>query len=558
MNMEISLEDLETHEKLLKDYQFFSRHIQKIEPKDIVINEEDEAQFEALWRDDSTQGLIPFIFRPGQLKLHNFVEKQKAEMGYVAAALVKPRQVGWSTYIQGRSHWLSTKTPGLKTLIVSHCNDSTAKFLRRIRKMCAASPPTVTPGRPVENTKEISYANGAHVSIATAGSPDAVRSDNAHILHGSEETSWKNERELGASIFPALSFALGSEAYRETTSKGRNTPWHNFILEALADERVGHGRWRVFFDAYFNDPRYKVTPPFDWEPNDEAKEHAELHLRHMSQSEQMARLYWRSLMIKDLRAVWLFKQEFPSTIDESFQSSANTLYFPDAITRARRNGKDNLIIPDAYAPLIMGVDPARTGDRTVIAFRQGNVFREILTWPKMDDMRLVGIIAKYLKEGYKGTKLAKCFIDYAIGEGPASRLRELGFGREIVTVHFGEAATEERYANKRIEMAMDMRDWMGDTGEYVSIPDSDDIVADLLAIPDFIESSGSEKLKLPPKDLIKKQFGRSPDIFDAMILTFAYPVQAEKVAELQDFARTNFGHLPKSELASIMSDFDER
>jgi hypothetical protein len=289
-------------------------------------------------------------------------------------------------------------------------------------------------------------------------------------------------------------------------------------------------------------------PPEGWQPSSEALEAQALYGLDIYQ------LFWRAMKIKSLGALWLFKQEYPGTIEESFQASAQTLYNPDSVYRAQKN--HGLLLPDPYAPLIMGVDPARTGDRTVLAFRQGKVFREVIIHAKMDDMRLVGIIAKFLKDGYNNIPVKKCFIDYAIGEGAASRLRELGFGQEVQTVHFGETASEERYANKRIEMAMDMRDWMGDTGEFVSIPASDDISSDLLAIPDFTQSTGSEKLKLPPKDLIKQLYGKSPDIFDAMILTFAYPVQSERVAQLFQFAKQNLSHLPVADLSAILKDFE--
>ncbi|MDE2099355.1 MAG: hypothetical protein KGL39_19030 [Patescibacteria group bacterium] len=547
MSTDLTAREWELHRQLVTDYQFFSRHIQKIEPKDIEIDEALEAQFESLWREDSIKGLVPFIFRPGQLKLHHFVEDMKRRRGLVKAALVKPRQVGWSSYIQGRSHWLCTKTPGLKVQIISHTKDSTVKFLRRIRKMCAASPPTVTPGRPLDNTKEIGFANGAYISVATAGSPDAVRSDSAHILHASEETSWENELEVWGSILPAMSFGVGSESFRETTSKGRNTPWHQFILEALA----GENDWEVFFDAYFNDPRYRLTPPPGWEPDAEAREHGRMYGLGND------RLYWRAMMIKQMRAMWLFKQEYPSTIDESFQSSEDTLYKPDAVYRAALNGKTGAIVPDLHAPLIMGVDPARTGDRTAIAFRQGKVIREVKTYGEMDDMRLVGIISKFLQDGLGGKKVAKCFIDYAIGEGVASRLRELGYSREVCVVNFGESPIDDRYANKRAEMYMDLRDWFGDTGEQVSIPNNDDVIADLLAIPDFLQETGSDKIKLASKKEIKKKYHRSPDIADSIVLTFAYPVQGERIAELQDFAKRNLSHLHPTELSSVLRDFEK-
>lgn len=542
MASELSCAEYDVSYRLIHDYEFFARHIQRIAPKDLEEQDEKTKQLvRAITGDDPLRGMIPFIFHPGQQRLHRAVQDQLKLTSRVRKALVKPRQVGWSTYIQGRGHHKATKTDGLKVFIVSHTKDSTEKFLRRVKTFCQCAPQLITPGSDIDNRKEIVFKNGATYALATAGEPDSIRSDNCQFLHGSEVAMWKFLLENMGAIIPTLSDAPGSEGFLESSSKGKNTPWHIFIQECLA----GQTEWEVFFDPWYLHPKYRMPAPADWQPDSEAIEAGILYGLDRDQ------LYWRAMKIKSLRALWLFKQEYPATLEESFQSSADTLYNPDVIYRARKS----LIMPDPHAPLIMGVDPARTGDRTVIAFRQGRVFRKILTWPKMDDMKLVGIIANFLDRGFEGTPVAKCFIDYAIGEGPASRLRELNFQRQVTTIHFGEAASEDRYLNKRIEMAMALRDWFGDTGDQVSIPDSDDVSSDLLAIPDFLETSGSEKIKLAPKDVIKKEFGKSPDIFDAMVLTFAYPVAAEPIAALQEFSRQNFSHLGARDLANVTRDF---
>jgi len=545
-------QDYEFTQRLLHDYDFFARHVQRVEYKDLTEADPVFAECVDIFKDDdSIVGLVPLIFQPGQAKLHEFVTDMKKRRGIVRAALVKPRQVGWSTYIQSRFHWLSTITPGFKTHTVSHNDASTARFLRRLRKLCAASPQMVTQGRQVENKKEVIFNNGAISTVATAGSPDAMRSDSSHGLHGSELPYWPELILAFAALLPALSTGRGSEGFLESSSRGKGDPWHNFIMEAQA----GLNEWEVFFDAWFNHPRYRTQPPPGWQPSAEALEEQQRH------DLDLAQLFFREMMTRNLRATWLFKQEYPTSIEESFQSPEDTLLNPDAVYKAQSN--DYKISYDPNAPLIMGVDPARTGDRTVIVFRQGNVFRKVLTWPKMEDMRLVGILAEYLKKGFEGTPVAKCFIDYAIGEGVASRLRQLDFGRQVQTVHFGDTNTrEERFLNKRIEMYMDMNEWFGDTGEHVSIPNGKDrlgdaIVSDLLAIPGFVQQVGSEKLKLVPKEDIKKKLGRSPDIADAMALTFAFPVAHEREAELQRFMRENLSHLPANELATIVSDFSK-
>lgn len=569
------------HYNMQHNHEFFARHVQKIEPKDLGEQDIDiERMFDSLFGEDSIAGMVPLIFHPGQLKFHYFVEEQKARRELVRAALVKPRQVGWSTIIQARAHWLAIKTPGMKVQIVSHTTDSTRKFLRRVKKMCLASPQYITPGRVVDNAKELIFSNGAVWSLATAGTEDAIRSDSFHFGHASEEAMWANSQGVMASFLPALSGGRGSEAYRESSSKGKGTAWHQFIQETIGKQNM----WELFFDAWYNHPKYQMTPPPGWEPNDEAK-----MARYMYDGIVLsdAQLYWRAMQIMDLRALWLFKQEYPGTVEESFQSPEETLFNPDAVARALNNYSQ--VFPDRYAPLVLGVDVARGGiagsswgdvdgsrkqsksDRTVLAFRQGNVFPFIKAYPKMDDMRLVGILADYIINGLEvrgvRTPVAKIFLDYAIGEGVRQRLVEMGYGHLVVSVGFGDGANEDRYLNKRAEMAIEgLGKWLGDTGEGVAIynPAEDkgvamDIASDLLSIPGFQQTTGSEKIKLAPKDMIKKVYGKSPDIFDAMILTFAYPVQGERPAELRQLIRThqNYGG-QMDDLMQVMADFSGR
>jgi hypothetical protein len=91
-------------------------------------------------------------------------------------------------------------------------------------------------------------------------------------------------------------------------------------------------------------------------------------------------------------------------------------------------------------------------------------------------------------------------------------------------VYFGESPSDEQFLNKRAEMAFAFRDWLAD-GE-VSLPDDEDMAADIGTMPDFKENSRG-KLSFPTKDEIRKKFKRSPDILDALMLTFAHPVHKD-------------------------------
>jgi len=53
-----------------------------------------------------------------------------------------------------------------------------------------------------------------------------------------------------------------------------------------------------------------------------------------------------------------------------------------------------------------------------------------------------------------------------------------------------------------------------------------ELYEELLAIE--IGSDTSGRLLLPPKEITKKTLGRSPNVFDNLILTFAFPVHRRK------------------------------
>jgi hypothetical protein len=143
----------------------------------------------------------------------------------------------------------------------------------------------------------------------------------------------------------------------------------------------------------------------------------------------------------------------------------------------------------------------------------------------MNEMLLAGILAKTINENNP----AKVFIDVGYGWGTVDRLCELGY-RDVVTgVNFGEGAIEDTvYANKRAEMWMAVRAWFA--SREVRIPDQDELHQDLAAMPDDLGPTSNGRIILKPKKEIRKLYGRSPDIGDALALTFAYPVTNTNLA----------------------------
>ena len=174
------------------------------------------------------------------------------------------------------------------------------------------------------------------------------------------------------------------------------------------------------------------------------------------------------------------------------------------------------------APRILGVDPARFGDdRSVVVSRQGLQAFKPEVYRGIDNMDLAARVAAKINTWHPDA----VFIDSGAGAGVIDRLRQLG--HDVVEVPFGGKATRpDLFLNRRAEMWWEMADWLTQGG---AIPNDNSLKQELATPVYWYDSSGRKVLE--PKDEIKKrlQGGGSPDMADALALTFAYPVQKKVI-----------------------------
>jgi len=84
----------------------------------------------------------------------------------------------------------------------------------------------------------------------------------------------------------------------------------------------------------------------------------------------------------------------------------------------------------------------------------------------------------------------------------------------------GKAHEHGRFRNMRAEMYFAACDWIRAGG---ALPEGEELVEELSATT-YAFAKGSSQLILEDKAQIKARLGRSPDLADALALTFAYPV----------------------------------
>lgn len=176
-------------------------------------------------------------------------------------------------------------------------------------------------------------------------------------------------------------------------------------------------------------------------------------------------------------------------------------------------------------PLILGVDVARFGDdESVIFFRKGRDGRtfEPIRLRGVDTMALAGRVSNE----FLSRRADACFVDgTGVGGGVVDRLRQLHipvfdiqFGSKPDAFGFLTGDDGVRYANKRAEIWGAMREWL----KLGSIPDLPELRAQLVG-PQYGFNARNE-IQLEKKEDMKKRGLESPDLADALALTFSFPV----------------------------------
>lgn len=205
-----------------------------------------------------------------------------------------------------------------------------------------------------------------------------------------------------------------------------------------------------------------------------------------------------------------YRQEF---LCDFTASSDDILITIDMVSRATRRVVDEREL-EGYAKII-GVDVARYGDdRSVIQRRHGPVAYEPDVYQGLDNMQLAGRVAALIDEWGADA----VFIDGGRGEGVIDRLRQLGY--TVIEVHFGGKSSDPHYFDKRSEMWCLMKDWIEQVG---ALPNITEMKTDL-CVPQYDIDTGL--MRLESKKKIKERGMKSPDLGDALALTFAIPVAA--------------------------------
>lgn len=486
-------------QRLKDDFEFYARNCLKIRTKH--------------------EGVKPFILNDAQRYIHDRLQNQIKRTGRVRAILLKGRQQGASTYVEGRFIWRVTHNKGVRAFILTHDGESTNALFEMTERYYENLPEFVKPSTGAANAKELHFdVLDSGYKIGTAGNKAVGRGQTIQYFHGSEVAFWMNASEHTKGIMQAVPDAQGSEVIWESTANGVG----NFFHEQWKLAEKGLSEFEAIFVPWFWQSEYRKELPEGFKASDEEQKLKEIYDLDNEQ------IYWRRIKIAELTTDGVdggkaFKQEYPMNAAEAFQvSGGDGLISADICLKARKNKANG------NGPLVVGVDPSRGGDRFAIIRRQGRKMYGMESY-KGEECNALGknvAICKRILDTVDpeaGKVPDMMFIDYGAGADIVDRLHELGYEKRVKAVHFGSTPLNPlKYKNKRNEIWGELSEWLYDETLPPSIPDSDDLQADFCASP--YDRDSNDRKVLWGKEKIKDKYGFSPDYGDAGALTFAEPV----------------------------------
>lgn len=352
-------------------------------------------------------GLVAFIFNAFQYMLHEALEARKRAVGYVRAVILKPRQLGCSTYIDGRNYHLITLAShqefvrrGQQCLIMTHEDKSTTHIFRILKTFHETCRREFRPDTKASNAIELIFdnKNGTGLKceylVQTANSKGG-RSLTPRYLHLSEfayygEGGMQAVSGAMAGMPSEADSILGTEVIIESTAHGVGEPFHEMWVENRGLEKRGkRAEYMTFFFPWFHHPPYRaeVTPEerCDIEGGLDDDEQWLLRQSNLDGSpvayEQLA---WRRMMIRTLKPPAhmtredFFRQENPATPDEAFiYSGANV--FPPQYVKAEEQ--------ECFAPIEVG-DFERSTGRFIV--NHGAKSLRIWQRPRRGELYVIG------------------------------------------------------------------------------------------------------------------------------------------------------------------------
>lgn len=276
----------------------------------------------ALFIRTKEQTIAPFSLNRAQRHLLGVIDRQVAERGYVRMIILKGRQMGSSTFVEGWLYWWVSQREAHKALVVAHDAVTAGKMFDMTKRFHDRCPEILRPHTDASAKKELSFDKlDSKYTIATAGGDGIVRGDTITCAHLSEFGWWPESSHQAnfSGLMDAIPSVAGTAAFIESTANGFN------IFAAQYDAALnGRTDFEAVFLPWFWDDFYRLPAPKDFSISPEEERLVALYGLDNEQ------LMFRRKKVAE-KGLDLFRQEYPCCAEEAFLTSGHPVFNPDRV-----------------------------------------------------------------------------------------------------------------------------------------------------------------------------------------------------------------------------------
>ena len=303
-------EQLAVRKRLFDDFNYYAQHALKVRTKP---NEKGESL------------VAPFVLNRGQRRILERVDAQMTTRGFVRIIIVKGRQMGSSTFVEGWIYHRVSQRKAQRALVVAHDAPATKTVFEMTKRFHENCPEILRPETRYTNVKELSFnILDSSYRIATAGGDGIVRGEMINVAHLSEFAWWpvNSARNNYNGLMDAIPQAPGTAVFIESTANSYNLFW-----EQCEAARKGESLFEMVFLPWYWDDGYQMPVPEGFEQSPDEEELMALYA-HDGLTE--GHLVFRRNKIAE-KGSDLFKQEYPCSAEEAFLTSGRPVFNPERI-----------------------------------------------------------------------------------------------------------------------------------------------------------------------------------------------------------------------------------
>lgn len=348
--------------------------------------------------------LVPFKMNAAQKKSERQIIEQAKAGKPVRVIWLKARQLGISTYAEGKIFHKTANNPFINSLIIAHEDKATQNLFSMSKLFYDELPPTIKPMKKYSNETALSFENPTNddsekyknpglrskITVATAKNVQTARSNTYHCIHASEVAFWDDAETLMTGLLQCVPDDPNTMVFIESTANGVGGWFYDFWKKS---ER-GETDYIPIFLAWFDNPDYSrpfgskaEREQFIEEVNkisiDQTGEEVRSEEWHLRDKFKITyeQLHWRKWAIanKCFGDIEKFRQEYPSTPDEAFIVSGRP-QFPIHILKEYQN--------KTKPPIWRGYLQEKNGRIERLADEKGYV--HIWKFPEKDKFYVIG------------------------------------------------------------------------------------------------------------------------------------------------------------------------